>query len=129
MASSFFAIAAVVRKRQRAGIDFAARMSGDLECLRHRVLDAAALQGGTQHVVEGFGADHAGILRRRADHQHEFAARLQRVGLLRESGFARGLLTAALPQAAADLALLEDAITPTAGVPVKTLAYCFCGIE
>ena len=50
-------------------------------------------------------------------------------GLLRESGFARGLLIAALPQAAADLELLEDAVTPTAGVPVKTLAYCFCGID
>ncbi len=48
---------------------------------------------------------------------------------LRESDFARGLVTQALPHAQADLKLLEGAITPTAGVPVKALAYCFCALD
>ncbi|KGM52789.1 endopeptidase IV [Lysobacter concretionis Ko07 = DSM 16239] len=48
---------------------------------------------------------------------------------LRDSGFARGLVAQALPHAQADLKLLEGAITPTAGVPVKALAYCFCALD
>ncbi len=48
---------------------------------------------------------------------------------LHESGFARGLLARALPQNQADLKLLEGAITPVAGVPVKALAYCFCSLD
>ncbi|HEY5851837.1 MAG TPA: signal peptide peptidase SppA [Lysobacter sp.] len=47
---------------------------------------------------------------------------------LRESDMARSLLAKASPQAAADLRFLEGAITPTRGVPVKALAYCFCGL-
>ena len=47
--------------------------------------------------------------------------------MLSDSDIARGLLARAVPQAAADLKLLEGAITPVAGVPVKSLAYCFCG--
>ena len=51
---------------------------------------------------------------------------------LRESAFAQGiaqvLLPRALPQAAQDLRFLEGAIQPTRGVPVKALAYCFCGL-
>lgn len=46
----------------------------------------------------------------------------------RDSDVARGLLAKASPQAAADLRFLEGAITPTRGVPVKALAYCFCGL-
>ena len=49
--------------------------------------------------------------------------------LLRDSDIARGLVARALPATRADLKLLEDAITPTAGVPVKALAYCFCALE
>ncbi|HJW47263.1 MAG TPA: signal peptide peptidase SppA [Lysobacter sp.] len=52
--------------------------------------------------------------------------------LLRESDFAQGMARAvlprALPQAAEDLRFLESAIQPTRGVPVKSLAYCFCGL-
>ena len=48
---------------------------------------------------------------------------------LRDSDFARGLVARALPATKADLKLLEDAITPTAGVPVKALAYCFCALD
>ncbi|MDQ3617846.1 MAG: signal peptide peptidase SppA [Pseudomonadota bacterium] len=47
---------------------------------------------------------------------------------LRDSDFARGLLVKLLPQVADDLRFLESAITPTRGVPVKALAYCFCGL-
>jgi protease-4 len=48
---------------------------------------------------------------------------------LRDSEFARGLMAQALPHAQADLKLLEGAIAPTAGVPVKALAYCFCALD
>ncbi|MGV8941181.1 MAG: signal peptide peptidase SppA [Lysobacter sp.] len=48
---------------------------------------------------------------------------------LRDSDFARGLVAQALPHARADLKLLEGAMTPTAGVPVKALAYCFCALD
>jgi len=62
----------------------------------------------------GFASSHAGTM------------------WLRESGFAqglaRGLLPRLLPQAAADVRFLESAIAPTRGVPVRSLAYCFCGL-
>ena len=45
-------------------------------------------------------------------------------GLVR--GALRGLLAKALPQTASDLRFLESSIKPTSGVPVKSLAYCFC---
>ncbi|GAA5068459.1 signal peptide peptidase SppA [Lysobacter panacisoli] len=47
---------------------------------------------------------------------------------VQHSDVARGLLAKASPQAAADLRFIEGTITPTRGVPVKTLAYCFCGL-
>lgn len=47
---------------------------------------------------------------------------------LHDSDLARSLLAKASPQAAADLRFLEGAITPTRGVPVKAVAYCFCGL-
>ena len=51
---------------------------------------------------------------------------------LRESGVAQGmaqaLLPRVLPQTAQDLRFLEGAVKPTRGVPVKSLAYCFCGL-
>jgi protease-4 len=43
-------------------------------------------------------------------------------------GLAQALLPRALPQAAQDLRFLEGSIEPTRGVPVKALAYCFCGL-
>ncbi|MBX9400654.1 signal peptide peptidase SppA [Lysobacter sp. BMK333-48F3] len=46
--------------------------------------------------------------------------------MLGQSDFARGLLVKAMPQAAADLRFLQSAAVPTRGVPVKSLAYCFC---
>jgi len=49
--------------------------------------------------------------------------------LLGDSALARGLVAKALPQTRADMALLEGAITPVAGVPVKALAYCFCSLR
>ena len=47
--------------------------------------------------------------------------------LMRDSDIARSLIAKASPQTAQDLRFLEGAITPTRGVPVKALAYCFCG--
>ena len=43
-------------------------------------------------------------------------------------GIAQVLLPHAMPQAAQDLRFLQSAIQPTRGVPVKSLAYCFCGL-
>ncbi|QNP39623.1 signal peptide peptidase SppA [Lysobacter solisilvae (ex Woo and Kim 2020)] len=43
-------------------------------------------------------------------------------------GLAQSLLPRALPQTAQDLRFLQSAIEPTHGVPVKSLAYCFCGL-
>ncbi len=47
---------------------------------------------------------------------------------LRNSTFAQGLAQSLLPQAMEDLRFLQGAIEPTRGLPVKSLAYCFCGL-
>jgi protease-4 len=47
--------------------------------------------------------------------------------LLRDSSVAHALLARALPQAAHDLRFLDSALQPGRGMPVKALAYCFCG--
>ncbi|GAB3346689.1 signal peptide peptidase SppA [Lysobacter tyrosinilyticus] len=51
---------------------------------------------------------------------------------LHDSSFAQGMAQALLPrvapQTAQDLRFLESATQPTHGVPVKSLAYCFCGL-
>jgi protease-4 len=48
--------------------------------------------------------------------------------LLKDSSLARALVAQAMPQAAQDLRFIQGAIKPTRGVPVKALAYCFCGL-
>ncbi len=55
------------------------------------------------------------------------AAWLQQSGLAPD-GFAQRLLARSMPQAAAELRFLEAAVQPTRGVPIKALAYCFCGL-
>ena len=52
---------------------------------------------------------------------------LQHSGL-GQDWFAQRLLARSMPQAAADLRFLEGAVQPTRGIPVKALAYCFCGL-
>ena len=52
---------------------------------------------------------------------------------MRQPGFsqdwlAQRLLAKAMPHAAAELRFIESAVQPTRGVPVKALAYCFCGL-
>lgn len=47
---------------------------------------------------------------------------------LRESDMARALVARAMPQAARDLRFVEQAITDRRGGPVKSVAYCFCGL-
>ena len=69
---------------ERAGIDLAARPAGKLDRMRHRILDAVALQARSQQIVQLVRGHRLRIRRWRADHQHEFAARLQRVGALRQ---------------------------------------------
>ncbi len=48
--------------------------------------------------------------------------------MLRESDLARSLLVRAAPQAARDLRFIEQAVTDRRGAPVKSVAYCFCGL-
>ena len=40
----------------------------------------------------------------------------------------QALVAQAMPQAADELRFLQNAVKPTRGVPVKALAYCFCGL-
>lgn len=47
---------------------------------------------------------------------------------LRESDIARGLAARAAPAMARDLRVLDDALAPARGTPVRTLAHCFCGL-
>jgi protease-4 len=53
-----------------------------------------------------------------------------RVGamLVRDSDMARAVLARVAPQAARDLRFVEQAITDRRGGPVKSIAYCFCGL-
>lgn len=48
--------------------------------------------------------------------------------MLRESDLARSLLVRAAPQAARDLRFIEQAVVDRRGGPVKSVAYCFCGL-
>ncbi|KRA81927.1 signal peptide peptidase SppA [Lysobacter sp. Root667] len=54
-------------------------------------------------------------------------SRIGAAWLRSDSDLARGLLAKTMPQAASDLRFLQSAVQPTRGVPVKSLAYCFCG--
>ena len=53
-----------------------------------------------------------------------------RVGawMLSDSGMARMLLARTMPEMDAQLRFVEDAVKDRNGAPVKTLAYCFCGL-
>ena len=53
-----------------------------------------------------------------------------RVGavLLDDSGFARAMLARTMPETEAQLRFVESAVRDRAGAPVKSLAYCFCGL-
>ncbi|NUO74830.1 MAG: signal peptide peptidase SppA [Lysobacter sp.] len=55
-------------------------------------------------------------------------SRIGAAWLRSDSDLARGLIGKAMPQAAADLRFLQSSAQPTRGVPVKSLAYCFCGL-
>ncbi|RDZ27518.1 signal peptide peptidase SppA [Lysobacter silvisoli] len=54
-------------------------------------------------------------------------SRIGAAWLRNDSDLARSLLAKAMPQAVADLRFLQSSVRPTQGVPVKSLAYCFCG--
>ncbi|SFK54389.1 signal peptide peptidase SppA [Lysobacter sp. cf310] len=55
-------------------------------------------------------------------------SRIGAAWLRNDSDLARSLIGKAMPQAAADLRFLQSSVQPTRGVPVKSLAYCFCGL-
>ncbi|KGM53116.1 endopeptidase IV [Lysobacter daejeonensis GH1-9] len=57
-----------------------------------------------------------------------FAETRMGAALLKDSSLLQALVAQAMPQAANDLRFLQNAIKPTRGVPVKALAYCFCGL-
>jgi len=48
--------------------------------------------------------------------------------LLDDSSLARAVLARTMPQTEAQLRFVEDAVRNRAGAPVKSLAYCFCGL-
>ncbi len=57
-----------------------------------------------------------------------FAESRAGAALLRGSGLGETMLARALPRGSEDLRFLQDALQArTGGVPVKALAYCFCG--
>ncbi len=47
---------------------------------------------------------------------------------IKDSAFARSLLSSAVPQAERDLRVLEQVLQTRDGAPVSVLAHCFCGI-
>ncbi|WP_372016718.1 signal peptide peptidase SppA [Pseudoxanthomonas sp. 10H] len=53
-----------------------------------------------------------------------------RVGavLLQDSGLARSALARTMPETEAQLRFVENALKDRSGAPVKSLAYCFCGL-
>ena len=57
-----------------------------------------------------------------------FAETRMGAALLRDSSLVQALVAQAMPQAVNDLRFLQSAVKPTRGVPVKALAYCFCGL-
>src|SRR6476469_9668871 len=65
---------------ERAGVNFAARPSGEFHGMSDRVLYAVALKRSSQHFVQGVVGHCLRAWRWRANHQHEIATRLQPVG-------------------------------------------------
>jgi hypothetical protein len=64
---------------KRAGIDLAARPARQFDRVRHRILDAVVRKLTAQQIVQIIVRHDLRARRGRADHQHEFAARLQRI--------------------------------------------------
>src|SRR3954467_11033958 len=79
VAPSVFAITApqVFRKLERAGIDPAARTPGELDRMRHGILDALRGQLLSEETRGAGPGPPLGVTCPRADHQHEFPARHQ----------------------------------------------------
>ena len=48
--------------------------------------------------------------------------------LLQDSGLARAALARTMPETEAQLRFVENALKDRSGAPVKSLAYCFCGL-
>jgi protease IV len=48
--------------------------------------------------------------------------------VLQDSGLARAALARAMPETEAQLRFVENAVKDRSGTPMKSLAYCFCGL-
>src|SRR5690606_26390014 len=48
--------------------------------------------------------------------------------LLDDTSFARAVLARTMPETEAQLRFVENAVSERDGAPVKSLAYCFCGL-
>ncbi|KAF1687138.1 signal peptide peptidase SppA [Pseudoxanthomonas broegbernensis] len=57
-----------------------------------------------------------------------FAGSRLGAALLQDSGLARAALARAMPETEAQLRFVERALKDRDGAPVKSLAYCFCGL-
>jgi protease-4 len=94
-------------------------------------LEDAIADAATRAKLGKPGAWQVRYLEKGATPFERFFARLAESGtasaLLRDSSVAHALLARALPQTAHDLRFLDSALQPGRGMPVKALAYCFCG--
>jgi len=57
-----------------------------------------------------------------------FAGSRAGAALLQDSGMARAVLARTMPETEAQLRFVENAVKDRNGAPVKSLAYCFCGL-
>jgi len=57
-----------------------------------------------------------------------FAGSRMGAALLQDSGLARNVLARTMPETEAQLRFVENALKDRNGAPVKSLAYCFCGL-
>ena len=121
------AIDAVARGRVWSGAQAKERgLVDELGGLREAIADAAArvkLESGKYRVsyVEKAATPFAQFM-------SGFAGSRIGAALLEDSGLARAALARTMPETEAQLRFVENAVKDRGGAPVKSLAYCFCGL-
>ena len=121
------AIDAVARGRVWSGAQAKERgLVDELGGLREAIADAAArvkLESGKYRVsyVEKAATPFAQFM-------SGFAGSRVGAALLQDSGLARAALARTMPETEAQLRFVENAVKERGGAPVKSLAYCFCGL-
>ena len=121
------AIDAVARGRVWSGAQAKERgLVDELGGLREAIADAAArvkLESGKYRVsyVEKAATPFAQFM-------SGFAGSRVGAALLEDSGLARAALARTMPETEAQLRFVENAVKDRGGAPVKSLAYCFCGL-